>query len=84
MSQTAEILTVMDMVTSNAARALRVPDFGVAVGVVADLVVLDVRDAREAFATRSPRCFVIRSGKLIAESMLETRRYFDIPAMPAR
>ena len=60
MSQTAEILTVMDMVTSNGARALRVPDFGVTVGTVADLVVLDARDAREAFATRSPRRFVIR------------------------
>ena len=84
MSQTAEILTVMDMVTSNGARALRVPDFGVTVGAAADLVVLDARDAREAFATRLPRRFVIRSGKLIAESVLETRRYFEISAMPAR
>jgi cytosine/creatinine deaminase len=84
MSQPAEILTVMDMVTSNGARALRGPEFGVAVGVVADLVVLDACDAREAFATRSPRRFVIRRGKLIAESRQETRRHFGIPAMPAR
>jgi cytosine deaminase len=83
MSQPAEILTVMDMVTSNAARALRVPDFRVAVGTVADLVVLDARDAREAFATRSPRRWVIRKGKLIAETRLEMRRYFDIPVAPA-
>jgi cytosine/creatinine deaminase len=83
MSQPAEILTVMDMVTSNGARALRVPDFRVAVGTVADLVVLDARDAREAFATRSPRRWVIRKGKLIAETRLETHRYFGIPAAPA-
>jgi len=82
MSQPAEILTVMDMVTSNGAKALRIPDFGVAVGAVADLVVLDARDAREAFATRSPRRWVIRKGRLISETKLEVCRHFAIPAMP--
>jgi cytosine deaminase len=82
MSQPAEICTVMDMVTSHGAKALRIPDFGVAVGAVADLVVLDARDAREAFATRFPRRWVIRKGKLIAETRLETYRYFDLPATP--
>lgn len=80
MSQPAEILTVMDMVTSNGAKALRVPDFRVAVGSIADLVVLDAHDARAAFATRRPRRWVIRKGKLIAETQVETRRYFDVPA----
>ncbi len=84
MSQPGEILTVMDMVTGNGARTLRVPDFCVAPGGVADLVVLDARDAREAFATRAPRRWVIRKGKLIAETRLETHRYFDIQAAPAR
>ncbi len=83
MSQPPEILTVMDMVTNNGAKALRVPDFGVAVGAVADLVVLDARDPRDAFATRSPRRWVIRKGRLIAEARLETHRYFDTPAVPA-
>jgi cytosine deaminase len=82
MSQPAEILTVMDMVTSNGAKALRIPDFRVAVGAVADLVVLDARDAREAFAARAPRRWVIRRGKLIAETRLEMRRYFDFSAAP--
>src|SRR3984957_11542665 len=80
MSQPPEILTVMDMVTNNGARALRVPDFRVAIGNIADLVVLDARDPREAFATRMPRRWVIRKGKLIAETKVETRRYFDMPA----
>ena len=65
--------------TGNGAKALRVPDFQVAAGAVADLVVLDARDAREAFATRSPRRWVIRKGKLIAEGRLEKRRYFGTP-----
>ena len=80
MSRPAEILTVMDMVTSNVAKALRVSDFRVAIGGVADLVVLDAHDARAAFATRRPRRWVIRKGKLIAETQVETRRYFDVPA----
>jgi cytosine deaminase len=83
MSQPAEILTVMDMVTNNGAKALRVPDFRVAVGGVADLVVLDARDARGAFATRLPRRWVIRKGRLIAETHSETRRYFEMPAAAA-
>jgi cytosine deaminase len=82
MSQPAEILAVMDMVTHNGAKALRVPDFAVAVGAVADLVVLDALSAREAFATRSPRRWVIRKGRLIAEARLEVCRHFDIPAAP--
>jgi hypothetical protein len=75
-------IAVMDMVTNNGAKALRVPEFGVAVGAVADLVVLDANDAREAFATMSPRRWVIRKGKLIAETRLEVCRHFDISATP--
>jgi cytosine deaminase len=84
MSQPAEILTVMDMVTNNAAKALRLPDFRVAVGAVADLVVLEARDARRAFATRLPRRWVIRKGKLIAQTRVETHRNFDLSAAPVR
>jgi len=77
MSQPAEILTVMDMVTGNGAKALGLADFGIAVGGVADLVVLDARDAREAFTTRTPRRWVIRKGRLIAEGKIERQRYFE-------
>jgi cytosine/creatinine deaminase len=83
MSQPDEILAVMDMVTRNGAKALRAPNFSVAVGGVADLVVLDARDAREAFAMRTPRRWVIRKGRMLAEGKLETRRYFDIPSTPS-
>ncbi|CAN5429711.1 amidohydrolase family protein [soil metagenome] len=82
MSQPHEILTVMDMVTGNGAKALRVPDFAIVVGGVADLVVLDARDAREAFAMRTPRRWVIRKGRLIAEAEIDVRRHFA-PSAPA-
>ena len=63
-------------------KALRLPDFAMALGAVADLVVLDALNAREAFATRSPRRWVIRKGRLIAETRLEVCRHFDIAATP--
>jgi cytosine deaminase len=84
MSQPAEIRSVMEMVTTNGARALRVKDFAVRLGAVADMVVLEARDAREAFATRLPRRWVIRKGRLIAETTLKTQRYFDIRPEPPR
>jgi len=77
MSQPAEILTVMEMVTSHGARALRLPRPGIAVGAVADLVVLDALDARQAFAMRTPRRWVIRKGRLIAAGTTERHRYFE-------
>jgi cytosine/creatinine deaminase len=79
MSQPGEIDTVMDMVTKNGARALRAPGFELAEGAAADLVILDARDARDAFATRLPRRWVIRKGKLIAEHTVTRRRYFAHP-----
>jgi cytosine/creatinine deaminase len=78
MSQPGEIRTVMDMVTGNGAKTLRAHGFEVTVGAVADLVVLDARDAREAFATRLPRRWVIRKGRLIAEHAVTRQRYFAV------
>lgn len=77
MSQPAEILTAMETVTSHGARALRFPMPVVALGAVADLVVLDARDTCEAITTRTPRRWVIRKGNLIAESTVARHRYFE-------
>jgi cytosine deaminase len=51
-------------------------------GAVGDLVVLDAGDVRGAFATRLPRRWVIRKGRLIAENRVATLHYFDLPAAP--
>ena len=57
---------------------------GCSVGIarVADSPNARLLRAREAFATQFPRRRVIRKGKLIAETRLETYRYFDLPAAP--
>jgi cytosine/creatinine deaminase len=76
MSQPGEIRAVMDMITRNGAKVLRTCSFEVTEGAPADLVVLDARDVRDAFATRLPRRWVIRKGQLIAEHTVTRRRYF--------
>ncbi len=71
----AELETVIDMVTVNAARAMRLPDYGLSVGDRADLVVVAAESVREAIATVSPRPAVVAGGRLVVESRVETVRH---------
>ena len=50
------------MATENAARALRLPDYGLAEGRRADLVLLDCEDAAQAVAAIPERLTVIKNG----------------------
>jgi len=52
--------------TSGAARVLGVPDYGLEVGCVADLVLVDARTAAEAVASVPPRRAVVSRGRLVA------------------
>src|SRR5438552_10336943 len=71
-----ELEQVFDMVTANAARAARLSAYGIAVGAVADLVVIDAPSVHEALRTQPPRRFVIHEGRAIARATLsrELRR----------
>ena len=65
LSTPAGIEHVADCVTVNPAKALRLDDYGLAVGKRADLVILDAADMTEAFRTRNaPRC-VLRGGRIL-------------------
>lgn len=57
-----------DTVTINAARAMGLDDYGIAVGNKANLVVLDAADPVEAIRTRAARLLVLRAGKIVAEA----------------
>jgi cytosine deaminase len=63
-----ELEQVLDMVTSNAARAARLPDYGIAPGNNADLVVLGAPSVREALRLQPPRRHVIKNGREIART----------------
>ncbi len=71
-----------DAVTANAAAVMGLPDYGVAVGCRADMVLLDAADRVEAIRTRAARLAVIRAGRVIAESPPRVAR-LDLPGRPA-
>jgi cytosine deaminase len=65
-----ELEQVIDMITSNAARAARVADYGIAPGMRADLVVVGARSVHEALRLQPPRLYVIKDGREVARSSL--------------
>jgi cytosine deaminase len=72
-----ELETVLDMVTVNAARAMRLDGYGLAPGDRADLVVIDAPTVREALRLIPPRRLVFHGGRLMAESRLQSTRHFE-------
>lgn len=70
-----EIETVFAMATTNAARIMRIPDYGVEAGRPADFVILDAPTAAEAIRLQAPRRWVVRRGRLVAETMTERQLY---------
>jgi cytosine deaminase len=69
----AEIAAALRMVGEDAARLLRLPDYGLRVGARADLVVLDAESARDALREQAPRRWVLRRGRVVAETVVEQR-----------
>ncbi|MFQ5914839.1 MAG: amidohydrolase family protein [Nitrospinota bacterium] len=69
----AELETLYDMATEKAAKVMALPDYGMAPGCRADLVVTPVENVRDAFRLAPPRRFVIRRGKVIAEAEVSRR-----------
>ncbi len=72
MSQPHEVDQVFDMQTIAAAKVLRLPDYGVAPGCAADLVIIDADGATDAIAKQADRNYVIKRGRVVAETV--TRR----------
>jgi cytosine deaminase len=70
-----------DAVTVNAAAALGLEGYGVAVGRRADMVLLDAADRVEAIRTRAARLAVIRGGAVVAESAPREAR-LSLPGRP--
>lgn len=62
---------VMDMITSNGARALRLSDYGLSVGDRADLVVLDCEHSQDAIRLDANRAVVIANGQCVARATRE-------------
>ncbi len=68
-----EIATALRMVTTDAARLLRLPDHGLHPGARADLVILDAETPRDALREQAPRRWVLHGGRIVAETVREQR-----------
>jgi cytosine deaminase len=68
MTGISEMRRCFDAVTSNGAKVLELERYGIAPGCRADIVVLQASDAIEALRLRPPRLYVIRGGRIIAET----------------
>lgn len=71
----SELETVFDMIGINAAKAMRLEDYGVEVGCRADLVLIEAPNVRDALRLLPPRRAVFYGGRLVAESTLQTTRH---------
>ncbi len=68
MSLPHEIETVFSMATTRPAAVLRLHDYGVDPGRAADFVILDAPTAAEAIRLQAPRRWVVRRGRVVAET----------------
>jgi len=63
-----ELETVFDMVTGNAARALRLDGYGLGPGDAGDLLVWDAGGVKEALTRQRPPAYVVRRGAVVART----------------
>jgi len=73
MSGDNELRRLIEMITTDPARALGVPDYGLREGGPADLVVFDAPSEADALRLMAPRTLVLRGGKVVARSTPATR-----------
>jgi len=71
MAAPSEIEAAFDFVTYNAARALRLQDYGLEPGCKADLNVLAAPTVRDVLRLQQPPGCVIRAGKVLARTALQ-------------
>lgn len=70
-----EIEAVFDMVTVNAARALRLPGYGLAAGSDGDLLLWDAATVKEALTKQLPPAHVIKGGKTLARTSVRSELF---------
>jgi cytosine/creatinine deaminase len=68
MSGDSELRQLIEMITTNPAAALGLPDYGLRTGGPADLVVFDAPSEADALRLVAPRTLVLRGGKVVARS----------------
>jgi cytosine deaminase len=75
LSMPPQIEQVFAMPTVNAAKVMRLKDYGLAPGCAADMVILDAPDASEAIRLQAARRWVIKRGRVVAETEVRRRTW---------
>jgi cytosine deaminase len=75
LSSPSDLEKIFDMLTTDAARALKLKDYGLGVGCNADIVIIDARNAKEAIRFQPPRSYVIKAGRIVVEQHTEKKVY---------
>jgi cytosine deaminase len=68
LSEPAEIDRALHLVRGGAADIVGIADYGIQAGARADLVILDAETPAEALRVQAPRRWVLRSGRVVAET----------------
>lgn len=76
MSLPHEIEKVFDMITYDAAKILRLQNYGLEEGKDADIVILDCYTVKDAIRLQPARLYVIKGGRIIARSKYNRELYF--------
>ncbi len=76
LSQPTQIEQLFAMPTVNAARILGIEDYGLKPGALADAVIIEAPDAAEAIRLQAPRRWVIKRGKVVAETEVRRQTWF--------
>jgi len=63
---------LLELITTNAARAIGIEGYGLAEGCRADLVVLDARDSAQAITEQAEKLYVIKNGRVVARNRRTT------------
>ena len=71
MSASSQMLETLEMVSSRAAKALRLPEYGLSIGSSADFVVLDAGSALEALSRIPARVAVYKRGQLVSSTTIK-------------
>jgi cytosine deaminase len=78
LSMPHEVEAVYDMATHNAAKMLRLADYGIQAGNSASFNVIDAPSIQEAFRTRADRLFVIKNGRVVAKTKTSTEMFLPV------
>ena len=78
MDSIEELDTLLRMSTYNAARALRLQNYGLEKECVADLVVLDAPSASAAIVGQAEKSYVFKAGRLVATNRIISETYSGV------